>query len=126
MDASRNYIRMMEEAWPFLKEGVCIYYSRRMRMLFALDGEVVSPQAYRIDTSNSKRAFPLLEQDQLQELANICECSDPYCLFLDFAKWLGKLPRPSPPYTSSWEQLWLAFAMKQKYEWVWDGENWIS
>lgn len=26
----------------------------------------------------------------------------------------------------SWEQLWLAFVMKEKYSKVWDGEQWIT
>ena len=26
---------------------------------------------------------------------------------------------------STWEQLWLAFVMKEKYNKVWDGEKWI-
>jgi len=26
----------------------------------------------------------------------------------------------------TWEQLWLAFVMKEKHNKIWDGDNWVS
>lgn len=66
----------------------------------------------------------LPRQDQLQEMANQCGCTDPMCLHLCFHKWFIKLPNPAPPYTDSFEQLWLAFVMADHNK-TWDGETWV-
>lgn len=64
----------------------------------------------------------LPRQDQLQEMLSIKDVPLQsvawvgYLLCLlqyDFARW-----------TTSMEQLWLAFVMKEKYNKVWNGDNW--
>ena len=73
MDTSETYIKMMGGAWLIIKDkmpiGVAIF-SRRLRMLYVLDGEVVRWQE-KVNTSNCDRAYPLLEQDQLQAMVEL-------------------------------------------------------
>ncbi len=69
----------------------------------------------------------LPRQDQLQEMVGGLEKG-----FIDFPKWLentyglnyGDYPNGHLCIFKTWEQLWLAFVMKEKYNKVWDGEEW--
>ena len=122
MDTSETYIKMCEKAWKFLKPDIPIgelLFSRRLRMLYVLDGKVVHWRE-SVNTSNSDRAFPLLEQDQLQEMIGNYE----NCLAL-----IDRYDQESSvdydyPEVKSMEQLWLAFVMKEKYSKVWSGAQW--
>ena len=71
----------------------------------------------------------LYRQDQLQEMINT-EIDIPYGqLLIDvFYKWIKETYKPYPFMDNSitWEQLWLAFVMKEKYNKVWNGEDWIK
>lgn len=64
-------------------------------------------------------------QDQLQKLAKTCECNDPLCLNIDFAGFLRDLPCPAPEGSDSFEQLWMSFMMKIRYNKIWDGKSWV-
>ena len=61
-------------------------------------------------------------QDQLQEMAHVCECSDPVCLLIDFHKFVDR--ESNPDIEHSWEQLWLAFTMHELHGKKWAGEKW--
>jgi hypothetical protein len=62
----------------------------------------------------------LPRQDQLQEM-----CEPPLdVLLMEFWEWLPKY-EVGVKFTSM-EQLWLSFVMKEKYEKVWDGEEWVK
>lgn len=122
MDKGETYIKMMERAWPDLKDKMPIssmLFSRRLRMLYVLDGKVVRWQE-KIDTSNCDKAFPLLEQDQLQ--AMVANGLDTFSLLQGV--WVYANSYKLEP--ESMEQLWLAFAMKDLCQKSWDGEKWIS
>lgn len=118
MDKSVEFIKMCAEAKE-IQKGV-LY-----------QGDYYSPNGNTVKISFDKQ--PLLiskyiwlpRQDQLQEIANICDCTDPMCLHLDFHKWYIGLPNPAPVYdNNSWEQLWLVFAMIQRFGKIWNGESW--
>jgi len=79
----------------------------------------------------------LPHQDQLQEM--VVKYRHPtideerYCayyLYLDFYDWLPRhgsiLERKGRINCNSMEQLWLAFVMKEKYNKVWNGDEWTS
>ena len=61
-------------------------------------------------------------QDQLQEMAHVCECSDPVCLLIDFHKFVDR--ESNPDIEHSWEQLWLAFTMHELHNKKWAGKKW--
>lgn len=131
MDTSKTYIKMMGNAWPIIKEDVektCItIFSRRLRMLYVLDGEVVMWRD-GVNTSNHDRAFPLLEQDQLQKMVFPKDCTHgiSFELLDSFMEWYQSLTYNFKVHIYSMEQLWLAFYMKEKHNKTWDGEKWIK
>lgn len=74
-------------------------------------------------------AIWLPRQDQLQEM----ESPKGFTGFIDWQGWLKNIyPDQENPFDTravrfhSWEQLWLAFVMKEKYNKVWDGGDWVS
>ncbi len=68
-------------------------------------------------------------QDQLQEMLRWEEDGQLGVLLLDaFYHW-AKAPATIKNFgdnRTTWEQLWLAFVMKEKYGKVWDGESWTN
>lgn len=64
-------------------------------------------------------------QDQLQEMVGGYGAG-----FIDWFHWRNTIyPQMQNPFGKEWrfdsyEQLWLAFVMKEKYNKVWDGEKW--
>ena len=126
MDTSKEYIKMMEMAWPIIKDDVpigTILFSRRLRMQYVLDGGIVRcPE--RVSISDCERAFPLLEQDQLQEMVKPAKKESRARVLELTERFSGYCAVNTISQFSSMEQLWLAFYMKEKYNKVWDGENW--
>ena len=143
MDTIETYKKMMSGAWADLKDDMpidsCIF-SRRLRMLYILDGKVVMWRE-KVNTSNYYRAIPLLEQDQLQAMLDV-ECigfSKAECLIFEMVRYLqdisvayGKgIPRHYNKEgmldleKTSMEQLWLAFVMSELYRKKWLNEEWI-
>lgn len=103
-------------------------------MLYVVDGKV-GRWSELVNTSNCDRAFPLWEQDQLQEMID----SSPLYKQAQFMAMLGYktssfgglgiYEHPNPPawcLIASMEQLWLIFVMQEKYNKVWDGKDWIK
>ena len=75
----------------------------------------------------------LPRQDQLQEMIDSWwkrygAYGEPLIKgFYDFAMFYNPKPfRENELPVNSWEQLWLAFVMHNKYKKEWDGEDWIS
>ena len=118
MDRTETYIKMCEKAWPELKEHN-ILFSRNLRMLYVLDGKVVLWRD-EINTSNSDKAFPLWEQDQLQEMVKNIECTITYHTEPSIHWELGFYELAF----DTAEQLWLAFVMKEKFGKVWNEGDW--
>ena len=69
----------------------------------------------------------LPRQDQLQEMVGGFEAG-----MIDWWHWRNAVyPHMQNPHTKEWrfnsfEQLWLAFVMKEKYGKVWNGEEWVK
>lgn len=82
-------------------------------------GPLVTCRFPRMNRVDEKRVW-LPRQDQLQEMADICECSDPLCWTITFRNWLAN----SNQVTYSMEQAWLAYVMSEKYGKQWTGEEW--
>lgn len=125
MDTSPEYIKMCEKAWPDLAQHEAIY-SRRIRMLYVLDGEVVV-WGKSVNTENHKCTFPLWEQDQLQKMMGL----EFWPLFDKFVShhsyWNGEaFLKKYEKYAVSFEQVWLAFVMYDKYNKKWTGKDWVN
>ena len=71
------------------------------------------------ETYPREKLIWLPRQDQLQEMVE-SEC--PLALFLKFYRWMDLTDIAG--FDDSMEQLWLAFVMKEKYNKVWDGNEW--
>ena len=65
----------------------------------------------------------LPRQDQLQEMVN--ENINYTIKLHGFGGIFDLMNDPDIIKATSWEQLWLAFVMKEKYNKTWDGGNWI-
>jgi len=75
------------------------------------------------DGRNDKPLGQLYRQDQLQEMLHCSIGEGMNRLWAYFHEWFCKIG--AVEYSkSSWEQLWLAFVMKEKYGKVWNGEEW--
>ena len=86
---------------------------------------------------DKSRHFCLFRQDQLQEMVGCTACnlgwfyrwasSEVYDLpndaenFVFTDHWYRWIPKY---FNCSWEQLWHAFVVQEKYNKVWDGEDW--
>jgi hypothetical protein len=66
--------------------------------------------------------IPLKSQDQLQKMV---EDKLNYSTLAKACSRLGAF-QDTIPACKSWEQLWLAFVMKEKYNKVWDGTEWVN
>ncbi len=69
----------------------------------------------------------LPRQDQLQDMGHVSEIHPP---FLELERWhTWAADKGNLEYWDSFtsmEQLWLAFVMKEKYDKVWDGSDWVK
>ena len=116
MDTSETYIKMRRMAKSDLKDGIpiecpCNYISLS-------DVWIDSKGDFYFGTEDE--VFQLERQDQLQEMV---EYDWVVCVkrVYDF---MFSLNPPEMPH--SMEQLWLAFVMKEKYNKVWNGTEWIK
>ena len=136
----QEYIDMMTKAWPIIKEDIkklthTTIFSRRLRMLYILDGEVVMWRE-KVNTSNYDRAIPLLEQDQWQDLYQrwslnktirdfhcfwkweFDDCAGDYYCYVENARdqWMP----------DSMLKLWASFIMLINYNRIWNRKDWIE
>lgn len=118
MDTSEQYIKMCEKI-PFdqsFKIGDHIYSYDRKRVEILIDfeqliGEINPTKLYR--------------QDQLQEMfeEGVSLLAGEVQLIWEYMRSFGGKGGWRP---ETWEQLWLAFVMKEKFGKMWDGEQWIG
>ena len=117
MDTSKEYIKMCEKA----KEIQEKWKSKRNK-----DGDFVAHHNKKIIILSN----PVLRsgwdcytflprQDQLQEMMLPKDCGALWIMFGAF--WCKEKTEGK-----SFEQLWLAFVMKEKYNKIWDGKEWRS
>ena len=114
MDTSKIYVKMCEKAEEIQK-------IKPEWNLEGDDGEWWYPN----DNKREVNHIWLPRQDQLQEiLFTHKEHLFPQCVLLREFIREGELYILH--FLKSMEQLWLAFAMKEKYNKIWNGEDWVK
>ena len=126
MDTTETYIKMSEKARNYLPK-----WEPRTGDFVCEHGDTESIDVYcscwsqEFSREIQSDDIPLYRQDQLQEML---EGVKPY-----YSTWISKLKRlvdfafeSDPKMFHSLEQLWLAFVMKEKYNKVWNGEDWVN
>jgi len=73
---------------------------------------------YRYDDENLNIIW-LPRQDQLQEMVGLTALEPNIFVLMNFSRELYNVKEKF-----SWEQLWLAFVMKEKYNKIWNGKEW--
>lgn len=138
MDTSETYIKMCEKAKEIQTEITTPHYHQfhmgdwYMSLPEICVGCVGIGDAFYFSDLHKKnmpiKFIWLPRQDQLQEM--MCEWSgvktNPgWSILHALDRWLSKNLRGDMHYWST-EQLWLAFVMKEKYNKVWTGKDWVS
>jgi len=141
MDTSETYIKMCEKAeeiqgeWNEPKEGDYYLAFHNQRCIAGLLAIWTGKEEGILRLAKQGKYFIWLpRQDQLQEMVSFGPPSQVHMImdFMDSNYWKEIAEDGIEEYTSpeeifdTWEQLWLAFVMKEKYGKVWDGENWIK
>lgn len=134
MDTSETNIRMCEKAKKIQKEKppICDRHET-CREWFACGncGKVNTNQGYLYcEECSSYNMIWLPRQDQLQEMvkAHLWELNFKYSQWLYHTDETGcdfHIQHRHLDFTSM-EQLWLAFVMKEKYDKIWDGKDWVK
>lgn len=135
MDTSETYIKMSEKARFFIVKPKHAWQDGDFYVSQNTNGFIGSyvkvyceediggiPQEDQEDFYKS--LIPIYRQDQLQEMIRR---TDIYArpLVAIFAKWVHEeLDHILLRHLISMEQLWLAFVMKEKYNKLWNGEEW--
>lgn len=119
MDTSKKYVEMCYEASEL--------QTKNFFQLIA-DKDVIVGE---YNTLFGGVATQLFKQDQLQQilLEDRLSVFDLIRDFNKFGDFDGKQSESSNKHTcfmNSIEQLWLAFVMKEKYNKIWSGKNWIK
>jgi hypothetical protein len=125
MDTTETYIKMSEKARNYLPK-----WEPRTGDFVCEHGDTESIDVYcscwsqEFSREIQSDDIPLYRQDQLQEMvfAEDLENGDiAYPLFR-----LSEYEKKGGYNASTFEQLWLAFVMKEKYNKVWNGEDWVN
>ena len=134
MDTSKTYIKMCEKT----KEIQSIWHSPKLTQLHYEQGYNgsyyqseygVNCVDYEYESFYEKIDIWLPTQAQLQAMIG----GDAHDLILDLLSFIyviscGELERRKeyPEQFTSMEQLWLAFVMKERFNKVWNGTNWVK
>lgn len=119
MDTSETYIKMSDcpeiqsvrgEVWITFGEGILYSYEDVYYKCLTKDG-------------NGWHLIWLPRQDQLQEMVRASYSNLDEFVYLFWGWITTKCPEKILGLTSM-EQLWLAFVMKEKFNKVWNGEEW--
>jgi len=139
MDTTKKYVEMCREAEELQenwKPGIGRYFNSCMGGVCIYTGRLhTSGWTYEIICENDieGRQIWLPRQDELQGM--LVNWGVPAKLFVFGIPAIGYDENDPMQATSeglyylhsdfnSWEQLWLAFVMKEKYQRVWNGKNW--
>ena len=126
MDTSETYIKMRLAAIPDLGKG---------QSPEGVDEDIITGQPYYLEQSDdifidakgnwyydvSNEPCQLERQDQLQEMSY--ERDDIFKAALVLLPMLAE--KLNYKKLTSMEQLWLSYLMFQKYNKIWDGEDWV-
>lgn len=141
MGTSKEYIKMCEQVdlgfefnigdLVFLDNKIqpVIYANHEHHMIDnSWDSYIKVPSSLKLFTS--EEAVPIYRQDQLQEmitdnLHNMVHKFFNFCMNYDRNLEEYKFYTDVKQFTSM-EQLWLAFVMKEKYNKLWNGKEWIN
>ena len=144
MDISKTYAKMCEKAWeiqqwwqpePFdiNKKNKCLgdVYLHHCVDQWADDNPYDVIEVYFAQKIDKTRVVWLPRQDQLQEMLEFPTGSFKYNFWdalADLYEWSfsANWEKFKDYIPLSMEQLWLAFVMKEKYNKVWNGEEWIK
>ena len=88
-------------------------------------GELYIEMCQKAFPSDAEQGNALRTQDQLQEMLGGWGAAKLAEVFGEWAK-NYRITQETYPSSASMEQLWLAFVMKEKYNKVWNGENWVD
>ena len=114
MDTSAEYVKMCEKAHE----------------IQATKPEVIRPVDFWGIWNGCYPHVWLPRQDQLQEMVKrqgVFHTKAIQIEWIHFRDWIENfIERPTVQnFQQSWEQLWLAFVMKEKFNKTWDGQNWL-
>ena len=119
MDNSETFIKMCEKAVEIQIINPCKLHVFEEGNYYANNGEVSIAQY----DSHDDEGIWLPRQDQLQEMLIEPKITGDYHPIWKLAVGVAKFV-DSEFQADSMEQLWLAFVMKEKYNKVWNGEDW--
>ena len=138
MDTSEQYIKMCEKAEKIQgkwkpQEGDWIvekgYRDVPLVLMEGLRAGFITGVGWEDDDPfDHEESIWLPRQDQLQEMVVQYPKDEPWVTFTLLRDFVMALPNARSVYTeqfTSWEQLWLAFVMKEKYNKMWNGEGWL-
>jgi len=142
MDKSEKYIKMFEQAqeiqqyfqdknWTYFSEEEPLYKKGRVFCWPNLDSEIghlfleEDKDFYlckkNLTISKKEEIVWLPRQDQLQDMINNIPSSQGYFEFRMFIERNGFYIKDS--LQTSWEKVWLAFVMQEKYNKIWNEEK---
>jgi len=129
MDTSESYIKQSDKARRYMPKhtwanGDFAAIPQRQGYHIVTYHEAYVDE-YMPGFESDKTIVPLLRQDQLQEMVGWSK-PNKHVLLDDYEECImGKFYELAEQFTS-WEQLWLAVMMKEKYNKVWNGEEWVE
>ena len=130
MDTSKQYILMCEKAKEIQElhtnnnlEAGNVYVSKYYFDYKVLNdndiAEVYYDDGYNCGDRNYRYYCWLPRQDQLQDILK-----DTHWTVYGYFEQITKFMSDSGSMDWSWEQVWLGFAMKEKYNKIWNGTDW--
>lgn len=137
MDTSPEYIEMSLKAWSDLRnlwkfqEGDFLFNKENNSVIVLAEHDCCGgdycggPKWNTWDDDMESGYFPLLRQDQLQEMVGNLNGWDIVGIahFLSYNK---KWTDENLDKFETMEQLWLAFTMREKFNKVWDEKDWVE
>ena len=120
MDTSETFIKMCEKAGEIQGLKSCKYRPDSVNLPWW------DRQGNCWFNQNNDRTAWLPRQDQLQDMVSFGHVWLPFANIERWWQWAKeKMPLEYWDRFTSMEQLWLAFVMKEKYNKVWNGNDWL-
>ncbi len=115
--------------WPQIPmwEINIVWFRSEIDSYFACTDEKGNNRIYKHPTDMKRETCIWLpRQDQMQEMINSTDISNLFDKFFSYYT-LNWSVRSTPWWNNiSFEQLWLAFVIKEKFNKIWNGEKWIE
>lgn len=128
MDTSETYIKMCEKAEEVQKEWLIhsgdFFFDKQSKYEWTnpvgvVGDEIIIEVTKRLKAKEFKQNnIWLPRQDQLQEMVE----EEPLACIDGIKNFWVEINFPN----FSWEQLWFAFVMKEKFNKVWSGTDWVK